>query len=70
MVTMFTKIWVVGKIINKETGVWQICGVFSDLTAAIKVCENKTYFVGPAYLNNEIHNEKTPWIGSYFPLDL
>lgn len=70
MITMFAKIWVVGKIVNKETGEWLCCGAFTDLNTAIKICMDKTYFIGPCYLNNEIHNEKVPWLGSYFPLDL
>ena len=70
MVTMFTKIWVVGRITNKETGAWLFCGVFTDMNTAIKVCEDKTYFIGPSFLNNEIHNEKVPWVGSFFPLNL
>lgn len=70
MVTTFAKIWIVGRMIDKEAGVWQFCGAFTDINTAIKICENKTYFIGPSFLNNEIYNEKVPWVGSFYPLDI
>ncbi len=70
MVTNFAKIWFVGHITDRESGAWRCCGVFSDINDGIKICEDKNYFVGPAYLNQELYDEKFPWVGSFFPLDL
>ncbi len=70
MIPTFAKIWIVGKLINKETGAWLCCGAFSDINTAIKVCQDKNHFVGPAFLNNEMYNETVPWVGCFFPLNL
>lgn len=68
MLMDFAKIWIVGKIINGSEHRWKLCGVFSDINHAILVCEDTSYFIGPAYLNNELHNQEIPWVGCYFPL--
>ena len=67
---MFAKIWIVGKITNKDSGVWLFCGCFTDMNTAIKICENKDYFIGPAFLNSELYNEKVPWVGCFFPMNI
>lgn len=64
------KLWVVGKIMNPDTGcdIWEFCGVFDTEKKAIEVCKTENYFVGPVDLNFVVPEPSVNWPNSYYPI--
>lgn len=47
-----------------------IQGVTLDEAAAVAMCINETYFVGPMLINVLLPQKPIPWAGLYFPLKI
>jgi len=64
------KLWIVGKILNPDTGcdIWEFCGVFDTEEKAVAICKTEDYFVGPADLNFIVPDPTVDWPNAYFPL--
>lgn len=61
------QVWIVGKIVDDETMAWEFQGVFSVQEAAVAVCLDSRYFVGPATIDLELPHDSTEWTGAYYP---
>lgn len=59
------RIWVVGRIRKKRP--WEFQGVFWTKKRAIAACEDETYFIGPATLNEILPRDTRVWPGAYYP---
>jgi len=62
-----TKVWIVGKTDETDYLRWEFQGVFDDEQEAINVCEDETWFVGPAQMNERISSRRVDWPGAYYP---
>jgi hypothetical protein len=61
-------VWVVGRMADHAAGVWQLQGVFSDRTNAIKACRDEDYFVGPVPLDRSLPHQTVKWPGCFYPI--
>lgn len=63
-------LWCVGQLIeSKRRGcpkTWNLVGVFSTETEALKSCRTSEHFLGPAVLDVPFP-EAEDWKGAYFP---
>jgi hypothetical protein len=64
-----TKLWIVGQVYDINTTSWVFQGVFDSEEKAIAACRDKTYFVGPATLNESLPHEDFSWVEAYYPLN-
>jgi hypothetical protein len=64
------EIWVCGRALwQAEIGIaWELQGIFTCKSDAVKACLTEFYFVGPATLDVNLPAETTEWIGCYYPL--
>lgn len=64
------KLWVVGKVLNPDTGcdIWEFRGVFDTVKKAEAACRTENYFVGPVDLNFVVPEPSVDWPNSYYPL--
>jgi hypothetical protein len=64
------KVWIVG--IYKGPApigfAWEFQGVFSTEAAAVAVCRDQTYMIGPAEIDAELPHETADWPGAYYPI--
>jgi hypothetical protein len=69
LLTVEEKLWICGRYIGDPDviGEWQFQGVFDTEAAAVAACRDKTYFIGPATLNEPLAHESINWEGSYYP---
>ena len=64
-------VWVVGNqrcVIDTQTTVWDILGVFDTESVAVAACTKTSHFIGPLILNARLPDEVVDWVGSYYPL--
>ena len=63
------KVWIVGKLLeySKKGSRWDFGGVFSSEEKAKTACYDKTYFMGPAILDEEVPEASVPWDDAYYP---
>lgn len=64
------KMWIVGRfIVETEKGiVWEFQGIFDNEEEAAKACRTRSYFIGPAVLNESLPHETMEWPGCYYPI--
>lgn len=65
-------LWVAGRFLEKGStaaSVWELIGIFDDISKAEDACLNDHYFVGPATLNKVLsgEHELVEWYGLYYP---
>jgi len=62
------KLWIVGKYRGEGGSIsWDFVGVFDNEDVAVDACLDYTFFVGPAYLNEDVGNKNIEWPGCYYP---
>jgi hypothetical protein len=59
-------VWICGKVIGD--GKWSFQGVFSDELGAVGACQDESYFIAPAKMNQALPAADSTWAGLYFPL--
>lgn len=47
---------------------WHLQGIGSDEAAAVAMCVDETYCIGPLPIDSPLPHERMEWPGSYFPL--
>lgn len=56
-----------GKYPEGYFAAWDWIGIFSTEKQAVAACYNERCVIGPIELNNAKGQERTAWIGSYYP---
>ncbi len=60
-------VWIVGRVKDEESLVWDFQGVFTTEDAAVNACRDISYFVGPATLDEVLPHSTMDWPDSYRP---
>lgn len=61
------QVWIVGKVDRTDHRRWEFQGVYDDRQEAIDICEDETWFVAPAWMNEYIATETVSWPGAFYP---
>lgn len=65
---MNNELYIVGKTLDYDSHSWEFIGIFDCVYLAEAACEDSTYFIGPAKLNENLGDEKVEWTDSYYPV--
>jgi hypothetical protein len=62
------KLFVVGKKLFTHVQAWEMIGVYSTETLALRACEGHSdYFIGPMDMDVTSPDEACDWPGAYIP---
>ena len=66
---MSENLWLVGRFISihDDGTCWEWIGIFDTEWRAVDACQDETYFIGPAKLNESLPYETVDWPGCYYP---
>ena len=61
-------VWIVGQVRSPEKNNWEFAGVYSLQKSAEDACRNFKYFVGHAFLDEQLPDETFEWPDAYYPI--